>query len=82
MRFHPLLRDPNAVLIIRHPLNGPAGWEDYRTAAHHAMRAMQIELDGESAVIKPNVTSGERFANPDSGVFKCPRCPARADFGR
>jgi uncharacterized protein (DUF362 family) len=72
MELHPLLRDPNAVLVYRHPLNGAAGWEDFRSAAHAVMRAMRVELAGESAVLKPNVTSGERFANPDSGVTTHP----------
>ena len=72
MNYHPFLRDPNSVLIYRHPLNGTAEWEDFRAAAHFAMSLMQIELDGESAVIKPNVTSGERFANPDSGITTHP----------
>jgi uncharacterized protein (DUF362 family) len=72
MNLHPLLQDPNAVLILCRPIHGAAGWEDFRAAAHAAMGAMRIELDGESAVIKPNVTSGERFANPDSGVTTHP----------
>ena len=72
MKLHPFLRDPNAVLVLRRPLDGAAEWEDFRAAAHHALAVMQIELDGESAVIKPNVTSGERFANPDSGVTTHP----------
>jgi uncharacterized protein (DUF362 family) len=72
MKLHPFLKDPNAVLIYRHPMNGPAEWEDFRAAAHGAMGLMQIELEGESAVMKPNVTSGERFANPDSGITTHP----------
>jgi uncharacterized protein (DUF362 family) len=32
------------------------------------MAAMEVELEGEKGVIKPNVTVGERFANPDSGI--------------
>lgn len=72
MRLHPLLMNPNAVFVLRRPLDGPAQWEDFRAAAYHALAVMQIELDGESAVIKPNATSGERFANPDSGVTTHP----------
>jgi uncharacterized protein (DUF362 family) len=72
MRLHPLLQDPNAVFVLRRPLGGAAEWDDFRSAAHHALRAMRLELDGESAVIKPNATSGERFANPDSGVTTHP----------
>jgi uncharacterized protein (DUF362 family) len=72
MNLHPLLRNPKAVFIFRQPLDGPAEWDDFRAAAHLVMNLMQIELDGESAVIKPNVTSGERFANADSGVTTHP----------
>ncbi len=36
------------------------------------MQAMQIELEGERAVIKPNLTSGEHFADPDSGITTHP----------
>jgi uncharacterized protein (DUF362 family) len=72
MKIHPLLTDPNAVLVLRQPLPGAADWEDFRAAAHSALSVMQLELEGESAVIKPNATSGERFANPDSGVTTHP----------
>ena len=72
MNLHPLLKDPNSVLIYRHPLNGAAQWEDFRAAAHAALNLMQVELQGESAVLKPNVTSGEHFANPDTGITTHP----------
>jgi uncharacterized protein (DUF362 family) len=72
MNFHPLLWNPKAVLIFRQPLDGLADWDDFRAAAHRVMHLMKIELEDESAVIKPNVTSGERFANPDSGVTTHP----------
>jgi uncharacterized protein (DUF362 family) len=72
MKFHQFLLDPNAVLVLRRPLDGPVDWEDFRAAARHALRAMRVELEGESVVIKPNVTSGERFADPGSGVTTHP----------
>lgn len=72
MKFHPFLMNPNAVLVLRRPLAGSAEWEDFRLAAHHALRTMRVELEGENVVIKPNVTSGERFADPDSGVTTHP----------
>ncbi len=72
MNLHPWLKDPDAVFVFRHPLSGAVQWEDFRAAAHQALRLMQIELAGESVVIKPNVTSGERFTNPDSGVTTHP----------
>jgi uncharacterized protein (DUF362 family) len=63
--------DPHAVFIYRHPLRGSPGWEDFRAAAHAALALMQVELEGESAVLKPNVTSGERFG-AESGVITHP----------
>jgi uncharacterized protein (DUF362 family) len=41
-------------------------------AAQQVMAAMRIELDDENAVFKPNVTVGEKFANPDSGITTHP----------
>ena len=72
MKIHPLLRDPRAVLVSRTPVSDPVCWEDYRMAAHQAMLAMQIELEGEKAVIKPNLTSAENFADPDTGITTHP----------
>jgi uncharacterized protein (DUF362 family) len=72
MHIHPLLRDPNAVLIVQAPTSQPVAWEDYRQAALLAMIAMHIELEGERVVIKPNLTSGEHFANPDTGITTHP----------
>ena len=65
MHIHPLLRDPYAVLITQTPLAEFVAWDDFRGAAMRVMAAMQIELEGERVVIKPNVTSGEHFANPN-----------------
>ncbi len=74
MKIHPLLQDPNAVLVIQTPPSTPVGWDDFRQAARHVLEAMQIELEGERVVIKPNVTSGEHFANPDTGLTTHPGC--------
>ncbi len=72
MKIHPLLQDPNAVLVFQTSLSERVHWEDYRTAAMQVMAAMQVELEDEKAVIKPNVTSGEHFANPDLGITTHP----------
>ena len=72
MKLHPLLNDPRAVLISQTPVSDPVEWEDYRRAAREVMSAMQIELEGEKAVIKPNVTSGENFIDPDDGITTHP----------
>ena len=68
MKVHPLLDDPRAVLISRTPVADPVTPGSYRRAAHQVLAAMQVELEGENAVLKPNVTSGENFADPDSGI--------------
>jgi len=72
MRIHPLLDDPQAVLVSRTPVSDPATADDYRRAAHQVMSALEVALEGEKAVLKPNVTSGEHFADPDSGVATHP----------
>ena len=72
MKIHPFLQDPNAVLVVRVPLAGTVGWDDYRRAAVHAMRALRLELEGEKVIFKPNVTSGEHFADPDTGITTHP----------
>jgi uncharacterized protein (DUF362 family) len=68
MKLHPLLNDPQAVMVSHMPVGDPVGWDAYRAAAREAMSAMQIELAGEKAVIKPNVTVGEKYADPDTGI--------------
>jgi uncharacterized protein (DUF362 family) len=68
VKLHPLLNDPQAVLVSYIPVSEPVGWDAYRAAAREAMSAMRIELDGEKAVIKPNVTVGEKYADPDTGI--------------
>jgi uncharacterized protein (DUF362 family) len=68
MKLHPSLQDPFAVFVARLPVIETVGWEDYRRAAYHSLAVMQLELEGEKAVFKPNVTIGERFADPDTGI--------------
>ncbi|NLS79531.1 MAG: DUF362 domain-containing protein [Chloroflexi bacterium] len=72
MKMHPLLQDPAAVLVIHNLLPAGAGaavpWAQFQRAAREALAALQLELDGERVVIKPNVTAGERFQDPDCGI--------------
>ena len=49
----------------------PTG-DDFRRAATDALEAIGLELSSERVVIKPNVTSGELFADPDSGITTHP----------
>ncbi|MCJ7550564.1 MAG: DUF362 domain-containing protein [Anaerolineae bacterium] len=72
MKLHPLLDDPAAVLISKTPLLDAVSWEDYRRSARQMLSAMQVELEGENAVLKPNVTVGERYADPDTGITTHP----------
>ncbi|MGB9578578.1 MAG: hypothetical protein ACPL3S_04835, partial [Halothiobacillaceae bacterium] len=68
MRLHPLLDDPCAVLVYRGAVNDPPTPEDFRRLAQEALTLMRLELEGEKVVFKPNVTVGERLADPDSGI--------------
>ena len=68
MKLHPLLNDPQAVLICHAAVSAPVRWDDFHRAARDALAAMQVELDGEKVVIKPNVTVGEKYADPDCGI--------------
>jgi uncharacterized protein (DUF362 family) len=72
VKLHPWLDDPRAVLIARAPVSEPVGWADYHRAARQAMTAMAVELEGEALVLKPNVTVGERYEDPDSGITTHP----------
>lgn len=72
MRLHPWLEDPNAVVISRTPVSDPVAWEAFRQAGQRMLAAMQVELEGEKAVLKPNVTVGERYADPDTGITTHP----------
>ena len=72
MKIHPLLQDPKAVFVFQRPLSETPDWETYRRAGVEALECMQVELEGEKAAFKPNATSGERFANPDSGITTHP----------
>ncbi len=68
MKIHPLLSDARAVLVSHAPVEEPVGWDDFDRAARRALAALQLELDGEKVVIKPNVTVGEKYADPDCGI--------------
>ena len=73
MTLHPWLDDPAAVLVSRTPVPANPTAEDFERAARTALEAMELEIDDERVVVKPNVTSGEMFADPDSGITTHPR---------
>ena len=72
MKIHPPLDDPRAVLISRTPVSDPVTTDDYRRAARQILSAMRVELEGENAVLKPNVTVGELYHDPESGITTHP----------
>jgi uncharacterized protein (DUF362 family) len=72
MKIHPLLVDPEAVFVYRTPLESAPDFNDFRRAAFQALQAMGVEPETDKAVIKPNVTSGERFADPNTGITTHP----------
>ena len=72
LKLHPLLNDPNAVLVYRAAVAASPDWQDFRRAAHEVLAAMHVTLGEDRVVIKPNLTSGEHFADPDSGITTHP----------
>ena len=72
MELHPLLNDPCAVLVVREPVPAEPAWADFEHVGERALGVAGLRLHGENVVFKPNVTSGERFANPDTGITTHP----------
>lgn len=68
LHLHPLLNNPDAVLVYRSAVPETPAWADFWHVAKEALGVMQVSLTGEKVTIKPNVTSGEHFANPDIGT--------------
>ncbi len=68
LKIHPWLTDPTAVVVSRTEISDPVCDWEYRRAPRLALAAMKLELSGEKVVIKPNVTIGERYADPNSGI--------------
>jgi uncharacterized protein (DUF362 family) len=68
MKIHPFLNQPNSVLVYQLPLSNEATYTDFQRSAALALSAAQIEVEGEKIALKPNVTAGEYFANPDTGI--------------
>lgn len=60
------------MLVAVRPVPDEPSHDDFRSASAHALAAIGLELEGERLVIKPNVTSGEMFADPDSGITTHP----------
>jgi uncharacterized protein (DUF362 family) len=72
MKIHPLLNDPEGVFVYSEAVPEIPAHTDYARIAQRAMEIMQVELADEKAVLKPNVTSGEHFADPENGITTHP----------
>ena len=66
------LKDPDSVFIYQEQVPDKPAPEDFSRAAQKALEWMHLELNGQKVVIKPNVTSGEHFADPDTGITTHP----------
>ena len=72
LKLHSLLQDANAVFVYRSAVGEKPTHEDYDRIARSVLELMEARLDGERLVFKPNVTSGEHFADPDTGITTHP----------
>jgi uncharacterized protein (DUF362 family) len=72
VKMHPLLQDPDTVLIFRTRVSEPVCWSDFQRAGTRVLAALRIEVEGERVVIKPNVTVGETGRGPDAGITTHP----------
>ncbi len=72
MKLHPFFDDPNAVLVSRTPVSECPTWDEFRMGGRQVLAALEIEIEGERPVLKPNLTSGEHFADPETGITTHP----------
>lgn len=68
MKIHPFLQDQNAVFVFRKPVSQSPSWDEFAFIGYEAMQVIQLDLAGMKAVLKPNATAAEHFADPDSGI--------------
>jgi uncharacterized protein (DUF362 family) len=68
MKLHPELADPRTVVLFKRPVSAVPTPAEFAAAAEEALAAIGLELEGELAVLKPNVTAGEHNKAPDSGI--------------
>jgi uncharacterized protein (DUF362 family) len=72
IKIHPYLEDPDAVLLYQEPVAENPTHADFKRIGKRIMEITELELTGEKVAIKPNVTSGEHFADPDTGITTQP----------
>jgi uncharacterized protein (DUF362 family) len=72
MRLDSRLLDPLSVFIYRRPVPIVPTAADFEATAQEALAAMDLGFDGEPVMFHPNVTAGEYYRNPDSGIVVHP----------
>jgi len=72
MKIDSHLREPRSVFVYRRAISGAPSPTDFEAAAQEALAAMHLELDCEPVVLKPNVTAGQHYRNPESGITTHP----------
>ncbi len=72
LQLNPLLNDPDSVLVFRRPIVENPEHRVYSEIAFDLLELMEVELSGEKVAVKPNVTSGEHFADPENGITTHP----------
>lgn len=72
MILDPRVDNPDAVVVSKVPVSAMPAEQDFKMAAGQMVAAIGIRFEGERVVFKPNVTSGERFKDPGSGITTHP----------
>ncbi len=72
MKLDSRVDNPLAVVVAKSSVSAEPTEQDFRTAARRMMTALGIGFEGERVVFKPNVTIGERFKDPGSGITTHP----------
>ena len=70
--LHPKADDPLAVVVCKIPVSETPTEQDFIRAAREMMAALGVGFERERVVFKPNVTIGERFKDPGSGITTHP----------
>jgi uncharacterized protein (DUF362 family) len=72
MTLDPRVENPLAVVVGKIPVSTEPTDQEFKQAARQMMTALGIKFEGEGVVFKPNVTIGERFKDPGSGITTHP----------
>jgi uncharacterized protein (DUF362 family) len=72
VRFRPVLKNPNALIVSRTAVSAAPTPAEFAGAARAVLEATGLELSGERVVIKPNLTTAVQRADPDDGICTHP----------